>query len=65
MRLPSELQHLRNIIDKAKTNVAIEVLRDLIKSATDNAPAADVIRLAETMLQCGIDIERGKSAQRN
>jgi hypothetical protein len=64
-RLPSELQHLQNLIDKAQSNVAVDVLRDLIRSAADDAPATDIIRMAQTILQCGIDIERSKWAQRN
>lgn len=63
--LPSELQTLRNLIEDAKSDVTVRVLRTLIKSAADRAPAADVVRIAETILQCGIEIERGKWATRN
>jgi hypothetical protein len=63
--LPTELQHLRNMIDKAESDVSITVLRKVIKSAADNAPATDVIRIAKLILQCGIDVERGKWARRN
>ena len=63
--LPRELQHLRNLIDAAQSDTAVDVLRDLIKSAADDAPAADVIRLAQTILQCGVDIERRRWAERN
>ena len=63
--LPDELQHLKNMIEKAQSDVAVRVLRKVIKSAADEAPAADVIRIAQTILQCGIDIERGKWARRN
>ena len=63
--LPHELQHLRNMIDKAKSDVSIRVLRKAIKSAADHAPAADVIRIAETILQCGIDVERSRLTELN
>lgn len=56
--IPKELQHLRNLIDSAKDDIAIEVLRDVIRSAADCADKAGVIRLAETILQCGIEIDR-------
>ena len=63
--LPNELQHLRNIIDSAESDTAVDVLRGVIKSAADKAPAADVIRIAKLILQCGVDIERAKWARRN
>jgi hypothetical protein len=63
--LPEELQHLRNMIDDAQADTAISVLRGVIKSAADEAPATDIVRIAQTILQCGIDIERGKWVRRN
>ncbi|MBA3480343.1 MAG: hypothetical protein H0T51_00875 [Pirellulales bacterium] len=63
--LSEDLQHLRNMIAKAKSDVSIRVLRDEIKSAADEAPAADIIRIAQAILQCGIDNERGRWATRN
>jgi len=58
--LPDELQHLRNLIDSAKENHSFAVLRKVIKKAADEADERGVIRLAETILQCGIEIERTK-----
>jgi len=55
--LPDGLQHLKNIIDGAKTNHRMSLLRGIIKHAADSAPGNDIIRIAETILQCGIDIE--------
>lgn len=55
--LPDGLQHLKNIIDGAKTNHCASLLRGIIKQAADSAPGNDIIRIAETILQCGIDIE--------
>ena len=63
--LPQELQDLKNIIEDAQANVSVGVLRTIIKSAADTAPAADVIRLAQTILQCGIDIEHSRWPERN
>jgi hypothetical protein len=64
-RLPSELQHLQNLIEDAQSDTTIRVLRKLVRSAADEAPATDVIRMAQTILQCGIDIERSKRAGHN
>lgn len=63
--LPTEIQHLHNMIEDAQSDVGIRVLRSIIRTAADKAPPEDVIRLAETILQCGIDIERRKWAGRN
>jgi len=65
--LPEELQHLRNIINCAKNqpNYSEETLRRIIKLAADNAPAVHVIRIAETILQCGIEIEESAWSERN
>lgn len=63
--LPEDLQHLQNMIAKAESDVSIRVLRKMITSAAEKAPAADVIRIAKTILQCGIDIERSKWVERN
>ena len=64
-KLPNQLQHLQNIIAGAKRNDDVEILRGVIKSAADEAPAADVIRMAEFVLQRGIEIEKTKRAERN
>ena len=64
-KLPDQLQHLQNIIDGAKRNDDVDILRIIIKSAADEAPAADVIRMAECVLQRGIEIETSKRAERN
>lgn len=64
-KLPPELQHLKSIIEDAESDVSTRVLRKLIKSAADKAPAADIVRIAKTILQCGIEIERAKWAERN
>lgn len=65
--LPDELQYLKNLIGGAKNepNYCEMTLRDIIRDAADAAPTAHVIRLAETILQCGIDIERSKWCRRN
>jgi hypothetical protein len=63
--LSEDLEHLRNMIARAKSDVSIRLLRDEIRSAADEAPAADVIRIAHAILQCGIDKERGQWATRN
>jgi hypothetical protein len=65
MQLPDDLEHLRNMIAKAQSDVSIKLLRDEIKSAADEASAADVIRIAQAILQCGIDGLRGRRAMRN
>jgi hypothetical protein len=65
MPLPKELQHLHNLIDNAESEVSINVLRKVIKSAADKAPATDILRIAKTILQCGVDIERGNWVRRN
>lgn len=65
MPLPTELQHLKNLIDDAEDNATVRVLRKLIKKAADEAPPEDVIRLAKSILQCGIDIEWAKFIRRN
>jgi hypothetical protein len=53
--LPHGLQHLKNIINKAKKNVSAEVLREVIKTAADEAPDKDIIRIAELILKIGIE----------
>lgn len=65
--LPDDLQWLKNIIHGAKNDPSYCVmsLRDIIRTAADDAPAAGIIRLAETLLQCGIEIEESKWAERN
>ncbi len=65
--LPNELQHLQNIINDAKNepNHSAALLRNVIKEAADRAPERDIIRLAETVLQCGIDIDRAQWAESN
>jgi len=63
--IPSQLQHLQNIIAGAKRNDDVEMLRIVIKSAADEAPAADVIKMAEFVLQRGIEIEKSKRAEFN
>lgn len=63
--IPTELQHLRNMITKAESDVSISVLRKVIKCSIDNAKAPDVIRIAKLVLQCGIDVERSRLANRN
>lgn len=65
MSLPRELQHLQNLIEGAKTNDCEALLRNIIKSAADKAPAADVIRIAQTILDCGIQFELSKRADLN
>lgn len=59
MNLPDGLQHLQNIINGAKNqpNHCESLLRKIIKQAADDAPRADVIRIAEAVLQCGIDAD--------
>ena len=66
-RLPDELEHLRNLIGGARNepNHCEALLRDVIKSAADEAPAADIIRMAEFILQRGIEIESAKYARFN
>lgn len=64
-KLPEQLQHLKNIISGAKRNDDVDLLRIVIKSAADEAPAADVIRMAELILQRGVEIETSKRAERN
>lgn len=56
--LPEELQHLRNLIDAARANHRINTLRNIIKNAADEAPAADVIRMAEMIFQRGAEMSR-------
>lgn len=56
--LPDDLQHLRNLIDGVKQNQCENVLRRIVKTAADTAPTADIIRIAETILQCGIDVSK-------
>lgn len=63
--LPNELQHLKNLIDDAESDTSIKVLRRIVKSAADKAPAADILKLAKTVLDCGINLERPKWAERN
>lgn len=63
--LPKELQHLKNLIDDAEGDTSIQVLRTIIKSAADRAPAADVVRLAKAVLQCGMATEQSQWANRN
>ena len=60
--MSNDLQHLKNLIERAESNISIDVLRKIIKAGIDEAPPGDVIKMAKTMLQCGIDIER---AERN
>jgi len=59
------LQHLRNLIDGVKVNQCENVLRRIIKTAADKAPTADLVRIAETILRCGIDQAESKWASRN
>jgi hypothetical protein len=63
--LPEELQHLKNMISEATSGLSIKMLRDEIKSAADELPAADVVKIAKAILQCGIDNDRGNWAVRN
>ena len=55
-----ELEHLKNLIDDAESNVSARVLRKLIKRAAETAPNSDVIKIAKTILQCGMDIEQAE-----
>jgi len=63
--LPDDLQHLRNLIDGVKVNQCEKVLRRIIKSAADSAPTADVIRIAETILRCGVEQSESQWSMRN
>ncbi len=67
MKLPDELQHLQNIIKGAKNqpNDCEALLRMAIRNAADEAPAAHVIRLAEFILQLGIEAEESRSSRFN
>ena len=66
-KLPDSLEHLRNLIGGARNepNHCESLLRDVIKSAADEAPTADVIRIAEFILQRGIEIETARHARFN
>lgn len=54
-KLPNGLQHLKNIIEKAKKNVSADVLRHVITQAAEDAPDKDIIKIAEFILQLGIE----------
>lgn len=47
---PEDVQHLQNLVNAAKANHSVSVLRSVIKSAAEEASAADVIRIAEFIL---------------
>jgi len=66
-KLPDELEYLRNLISGAKgePNHYDSLLRDIVKSAADSAPTADIIRMSEFILQRGIEIEQSKHARFN
>ena len=53
----SELEHLRNIIEGAKKNQCEAILRKIVRDVADEAPLGDLVRIAEIILQCGIDQE--------
>lgn len=57
--LSTDTQHLRNMIDDAESDTGIKVLRSVLKSAADKAPAADILRMAKALLQRRIEDERG------
>jgi hypothetical protein len=61
MPIPNELEHLRNIIEGAKRNDDVELLRDVVKSAADEAPPKDIILMAEFILKRGIEIHEGQT----
>ena len=61
----SEMKHLQNLIGEAKHNRYVDLLRHIIKSAADEAPATDVIRIAETILSCGMQNDDRKRSIRN
>ncbi|WP_437228749.1 hypothetical protein SH661x_001061 [Planctomicrobium sp. SH661] len=65
--LPEHLQRLRKLLQDAKDDPDCDLkpLRQIIREAAEEAPSAHVIRIAETILQCGIDIERGKVSRWN
>lgn len=56
--VPEELQHLRNIIDSAKNNYTVSLLRKIIKQAADDAPKEDVIRIAEFIYRRGVEMHQ-------
>jgi hypothetical protein len=63
--LSTDTQHLRNMIEDAESDTGITVLRSVLRSAADKAPAADVLRMAKALLQRRIEDERGEWARRN
>jgi hypothetical protein len=63
--LSTDLQHLRNMIEDAESDTGIKVLRSVLRSAADKAPAADILRMAKALMQRRIEDERGKWVRRN
>lgn len=63
--LSTDTQHLRNMIEDAESDTGIRVLRAVLRSAADKAPAADILRMAKALLQRRIEEERGRWVRRN
>lgn len=52
-----ELEYLRNLIQDAKSDTSITILRKVLKIAIEEAPPRDVIWLAELLLRFGVEME--------
>lgn len=63
--LSTELQHLSNMIAKAKSDVSVRLLRDELRTFAADACDADIIKIAQVILQCGIAQERTTWSNRN